>query len=91
MKRILFVLLLLLLLLLPFSYYAKAQNPIPFCVIRVPGLSETPSSYYGVEYSNAASYTRPAGGFLSIKDAQGIEISVWAPGQWVRIERNRCY
>jgi len=91
MKRIFFILSLAL-LLLPFSYYAKAQvvNP-PYCVIRVPGVSEAPSSYYGVEYPNAVSYTRPAGGFLSIKDVQGIEIAVWAPGQWVRIERNRCY
>jgi len=55
-------------------------------VTRVPGQTETPSNYYGVDYPNGVSYVRPAGGFLSIKDSAGAEIAVWAPNQWVRIE-----
>ena len=91
MKRIFFILSLAL-LLLPFSYYAKAQvlNP-PFCVIRVPGVSEAPSSYYGVEYPTAATFSLFGNGFLSIKDSRGVQLAVWAPGQWVRIEKDRCY
>ena len=75
------------LILFTLSYYSVKAQSTGLRVTRVSGCSETPSNYYGVDYPNAASYTRPAGGFLSIKDAAGAEIAVWGPNQWVRIER----
>lgn len=65
-----------------------AQSPSGLIVIRVSGCSETPSNYFGVTYPNGVSYTRPAGGYLSIKDSLGLEIAMWAPGTWVRVEKN---
>ena len=86
MKKISFFIALILALASMISFEAKAQI-VGFRVTRVPGLSETPSNYYGVDYPAAASYTRPTGGYLSIKDVAGTEIAIWAPGQWVRVER----
>ncbi len=82
MKKTIFVVLILLL-----TSFSSAQTSLGLRVIRVPGCSETPSNFYGVDYPNATSYTRPAGGYLSIKDSLGNEIAIWAPGQWVRVEK----
>lgn len=67
----------------------QAQGSGVVRVTRVPALSESPASFYGIDYPAGATFTVGASGpagKLTISYG-GAVVAVWAPGQWARVER----
>lgn len=65
---------------------AAAAETEPFRVICIPQLGGWVD--YPAGHSISLSQTAPLVGYLTVSDGSGW-VSLWAPGQWIRVEKVR--